>query len=479
LKVLAVAPECYPLIKTGGLADVVGALPGAVAPLGCDMRVLLPLYPAVTENVGKCKAIHAYDDLFGGQAMIIASETHGLNVFLLEALHLFDRPGNPYLGPDGKEWPDNHLRFAALSRVACDFGLGLVADWKPDVVHAHDWQAGLASAYLALSGAARPKTVTTIHNLAFQGLFPSRHLAALGLPAEAFAPDGLEYFGQIGFLKAGLVYSDAVTTVSPTYAMEIRTPALGMGLDGLLNARAEPVIGILNGIDLDIWNPAEDEAIETAYSARSLKKKAKNKIVLQQRFGLEERKDALLACVISRLTDQKGIDLIFEALPDFIEKGGQLALLGSGDAALEKLATASAAAFPGQVGAIIGYDEALSHRVQAGADMILIPSRFEPCGLTQLIGLRYGTLPLVARTGGLADTVIDANEAAVRAGAATGFQFAPTTAEALHFALERALQLYRQPDAWKAMQKHAMAQDVGWAASARRYMTLYESLCGS
>jgi starch synthase len=479
LKVLAVAPECYPLIKTGGLADVVGALPGAVAPLGCDMRVLLPLYPAVTENVGKCKAVHAYDDLFGGQAMIIASETQGLKVFLLEAPHLFDRPGNPYLGADGGEWPDNHLRFAALSKVAADFGLGLLPDWTPDVVHAHDWQAGLASAYLALSGKLRPKTVTTIHNLAFQGLFPATHLAALGLPASAFAPDGLEYFGQIGFLKAGLVYADAVTTVSPTYAMEIRTKALGMGLDGLLNARADPVIGILNGIDLDIWNPAEDEAIEAPYSARSPKKKAKNKAALQRRFGLEEKRDALLACVISRLTDQKGIDLIFEALPGFIEKGGQLVLLGSGDTALEKLAEDAAVEFAGHVGAVIGYDEDLSHQVQAGADMILIPSRFEPCGLTQLIGLRYGTLPLVARTGGLADTVIDANEAAIQAGSATGFQFAPTTAEALHFALERALQLYRQPDAWKAMQKRAMAHDVGWATSARKYIALYESLCGS
>jgi starch synthase len=478
LKVLAVSPECYPLIKTGGLADVVGALPGALAPLDCDMRVLLPLYPAVTENVGKCRAVHAYDDLFGGQAMVIASETRGLNVFLLEAPHLYDRPGNPYLGPDGEEWPDNHLRFAALSKVAADFGLGRVAEWRPDIVHAHDWQAGLAPAFLALSGEERPKTVTTIHNLAFQGLFPAKHLSEIGLPDQAFTPDGVEYFGRIGFLKAGLVYSDAVTTVSPTYANEIRTPALGMGLDGLLNAR-DGVTGILNGIDLDVWNPAEDEAIEKPYSARSLKKKARNKAALQQRFGLEERADAPLPCVISRLTDQKGIDLVLETLPDFIEMGGQLALLGSGDAALEKLAMDAATDNPGRVGTVIGYDEVLSHRIQAGADMILIPSRFEPCGLTQLIGLRYGTLPLVARTGGLADTVIDANEAAVQAGVATGFQFAPITAEAMRFALERAVRLYRQPDAWKTMQKRAMAQDVGWQVSAGQYMALYKRLCGS
>ncbi len=480
LNVLAVAPECFPLIKTGGLADVVGALPGALAPAGCDMRVLMPLYPAVTENVGKCKAVHAYDDLFGGQALIIASETAGLNAYLIEAPHLFDRPGNPYVGADGKEWPDNHLRFAALSRVAADFGLGLAGDWRPDIVHAHDWQAGLAAAYMRMSGETRsrktPKTVITIHNLAFQGLYPARHLAALGLPADTFTSDGIEYFGQIGFLKAGLIYSDAVTTVSPTYANEIRTPALGMGLDGVLNARPEPVTGILNGIDLDVWNPAEDEAIEEPYSTRRLKKKAKNKLALQQHFGLDEDPDALLACLISRLTDQKGIDLVFECLPGFIGKGGQLALLGSGDRALEKLATDAAAGYAGKVGTFIGYDETLSHRMQAGADMILIPSRFEPCGLTQLIGLRYGTLPLVARTGGLADTVIDANAAAVQARAATGFQFAPIDAETLGFTLERALDLYRQPEIWKGMQKRAMAQDVGWEASARQYMALYEGL---
>jgi starch synthase len=478
VKILAVSPECYPLIKTGGLADVVGALPGALAPLDCDMRVLLPLYPVVTENVGKCKAVHAYDDLFGGPAMIIASEAKGLKSFLLEAPHLFDRPGNPYLGADGREWPDNHLRFAALSKAACDIGLGLLRDWKPDIVHAHDWQAGLAPAYLALSGKTRPKTVTTIHNLAFQGLFPAAHMSVLDLPMTAFTPGGVEYFGSIGFLKAGLVYSDAVTTVSPTYANEIRTPELGMGLDGVLNARPH-VTGILNGIDLDVWNPAADEAIEVPYSARAPKKKAKNKGALQQRFALEEDPDAPLACVISRLTDQKGIDLIFEVLPDFVAMGGQLALLGSGDPALEKLATAAATDHPGRVGVVIGYDELLSHRIQAGADMILIPSRFEPCGLTQLIGLRYGTLPVVSHTGGLADTVIDANEAAVQAGVATGFQFAPITVDALRFALERAVGLYRRSDVWRSMQKHAMAQDVGWQASAQRYMALYESLLGS
>ncbi len=476
MKVLAVAPECYPLIKTGGLADVVGALPGALKPLDCDMRVLLPLYPQVTENVGKCKAVHAYDDLFGGQALIIASETGELETFLIEAPHLYDRPGNPYLRADGSEWPDNHLRFAALARVAADFGLGRVDGWAPDIIHAHDWQAGLTAAYLSGSGDDRPKTVMTIHNLAFQGLYPAGHLSALELAPETFTTDGLEYFNQIGFLKAGLVYSDAVTTVSPTYANEIRTPAFGMGLEGVLNARPEPVLGILNGIDTDVWNPAEDQIIPARYSARSPKKKLKNKAALQQRLGLAERPDAILACVISRLTDQKGINLLFKALPALVDGGGQLAVLGSGDPALEDLAKTASVRYPGNVGAHIGYDEALSHEIQAGSDIILIPSRFEPCGLTQLIGLHYGTLPLVSRTGGLADTVIDANDAAVRAGVATGFQFSPVNAETLAFALERALALYRRPSTWKSMVRCAMAQDVGWNASAKDYMALYESL---
>ena len=479
MKVLAVAPECYPLIKTGGLADVVGALPGALKPLDCEMRVLLPHYPQVTENVGKCKALYAYDDLFGGQALIIANKTGDLETFLIEAPHLYDRPGNPYLRADGSEWPDNHLRFAALSRVAADFGLGRIDGWKPDIIHAHDWQAGLTAAYLADQDEARPKTVMTIHNLAFQGLYPPDHLATLGLAPDMFTADGLEYFDQIGFLKAGLVYSDAVTTVSPTYANEIRTPAFGMGLDGVLNARSEPVRGILNGIDEDVWDPAEDEIITANYSVRSPKKKQKNKVALQQRFGLAERPDAMLACVISRLTDQKGIDLLFDALPTLIDGGGQLAVLGSGDPALEDLAKEASVRYPGHVGAHIGYDEALSHEIQAGSDVILIPSRFEPCGLTQLIGLRYGTLPLVSRTGGLADTVIDANDAAVRAGAATGFQFSPVDAETLDFALERALALYRQTRTWKRMVRCAMSQDVSWDSSAKDYMALYESLIRS
>ncbi|HEX6111553.1 MAG TPA: glycogen synthase GlgA, partial [Geminicoccaceae bacterium] len=480
MRVLFVTPECYPLIKTGGLADVAGALPRALGRLGCEVRVLLPAYPGVVEGLGDVEHVAEVPDLFGGPGNLVHGRTDGgIAVLALEAAHLFDRPGNPYLGPDGREWPDNHLRFAALSWAASRIGLGALGGWQPDLVHAHDWQAGLVPAYLRFAGGSRPQTVFTIHNLAFPGLFPAWLLGVLRLPATSFTIAGLEYHGWISFLKAGLQYADRITTVSPTYAREIRTPAQGMGFDGVLRERAGVLSGIVNGIDDEVWDPARDPHIEARYGVRRLKAKAINKRALQTRLGLDPRPDTLLVGVVSRLTEQKGLDLLLDVLPVLLGGGAQLALIGAGTAVLEQGFTAAARQHPGRLGAVIGYDEPLSHLIQAGADAIVVPSRFEPCGLTQLYGLRYGALPIVARVGGLADTVIDANQAALADGVATGFQFAPVTAEALGFALERALELHRTPAQWQAVQRRAMTRTVDWCAPAAAYHRLYRELLPS
>jgi phosphoglucomutase len=477
VRVLFVTPECYPLIKTGGLADVTGALPLALGALGCDVRVLLPAYPGVLERLAEVDSTTPVADLFGGPARVIGGRTaDGLAVLALEAAHLYNRPGNPYLGPDGKDWPDNHRRFGALAWVGSRVGLGQLDAWQPKLVHGHDWQAGLAPAYLSFAEGQRPATVMTIHNLAFPGLFGAAHMTELRLPHASFRLEGLEYHGKISFLKAGLHYAERLTTVSPTYAREIRTRDQGMGFDGLLRRRSADLCGIVNGIDAAVWNPAADPQIAATYDAERLGAKAINKQALQRRLGLDERSDALLFCVVSRLTEQKGLDLLLEVLPGLLAAGGQLAMLGAGDPLLEAGWRAAAAHHAGKVGVVFGYDEPLSHLLQAGADAIIVPSRFEPCGLTQLYGLRYGTLPIVARVGGLADTVIDANEAALADGVATGFQFAPVTAEALGFALERTFALYRQPARWQAAQRRAMTRKVDWSAPARAYLQLYQEL---
>jgi starch synthase len=429
--------------------------------------------------LGSTKRICDVDDLFGGTIRLLAGETpDGSAIIAIDAPHLYDRPGNPYLGEDGKDWPDNPFRFAALSWVASRIGLGLIDHWQPDIIHGHDWQAGLMPVYLG-ADEARPATVITIHNLAFQGVFPATLLSALQLPSSYFTVDGFEYYGQISFLKAGLSYADQLSTVSPSYAREICTPALGMGLDGVLRRRRAALTGITNGIDCGIWDPAKDPNIERTFSRRTLNGKTANKTALQARFALETEREALLFCVISRLTSQKGFDLLLEALPTIIENGGQLALLGSGDAGLEAAFSAAARDNPGRIGVVIGYDEPLSHQMQAGADAIIVPSRFEPCGLTQLYGLRYGTLPVVSRVGGLADTVIDANQAALSDGVATGFQFSPNSAAELCTALERAFELFADRQRWQSVQRRAMNAKVDWSVSAKAYADLYRHLYSS
>lgn len=483
--VLSVASELFPLIKTGGLADVAGALPAALAALGVGMRSLLPAYPVVVAALGgdAGRVVAELPDLPGGPARLRITRHASEALYLLDAPSLFDRQGNPYTGADGADWPDNGIRFGALAWAAAALGRGIDPDWRPVIVHAHDWQAGLAPAYLALAagplagaGGPPPKSVMTVHNLAFQGQFSPALLEPLGLPQAAFAVAGLEYYGSLGFLKAGLYYADALTTVSPTYAAEIQTPEQGMGLDGLLRGRAGDLEGIVNGIDETIWNPATDPLLPATYDAAGIERKQGNKEALQARLGLAPAPQALLACVVSRLTHQKGMDLLLEVVPDFLAAGGQLALLGSGEPALEAGFAALARAHPGRLACVFGYDEPLSHLLQGGADAILVPSRFEPCGLTQLYGLRYGTLPIVARTGGLADTVIDANHAALLMGVATGLQFAPVTAAALHQALMRARHLFAAGAPWREMQRTAMRQPVGWGVSAERYAALYRRL---
>lgn len=476
IKVLAVASEMFPVVKTGGLADVVGALPSVLKHHGIEMRVMLPGYPAVTGALKDAKTARVYEDLFGGKARLLAGRAHGVDLLVLDAAHLFDRPGNPYLGPDGKDWPDNWRRFAALASAAADTGKGEIAAFVPQIVHAHDWQAALSAAYLHFAAGPAAKTVVTVHNLAFQGHYPASVFSALKLPASAFAVNGVEYYGGVGYLKAGLHYADAITTVSPSYADEITTPENGMGLDGLLRLRRDRLTGIVNGIDTEVWNPASDPHLALTYVPRNfVQRRQVNKREIERRFGLDQD-DRPLFCVVSRLTGQKGMDLLVQCLDHLVGLGARLALLGAGEASLEADFAKATVRHKGRVGAVIGYDEALSHLLQGGADAILIPSRFEPCGLTQLYGLRYGCVPVVAHVGGLADTIVDANEAALEQGSATGLQFAPVDAPSLMRAIERSVRLYADRKAWNGIQKAGMRADVSWEKSAARYAMLYKNV---
>lgn len=479
---LSVASECAPLVKTGGLADVVGALPAALRAEGWALRTLLPGYRAVLTQCDGAAPVLTLDDLFGGPARVLAATVAGLDLLILDAPHLFDRDGSPYLDASGDDWADNDVRFAALSFAGAQIAARGVAEggarWLPELVHLHDWQAALVPEYLrahARPGVREVPTILTIHNIAFHGLAAYERLAALRLDPERFTPEGFEYYGHISALKAGLMGASKLTTVSPSYARELETPGFGMGLDGVIRTRRDDLSGILNGIDTVIWNPGTDPMIRPFRTPRG---KAANRAVLCADFGLSPDAPGPLAVVVSRLSAQKGLDLLLDALPALTGRGGQLALLGSGDRALENAWLAAARDMPG-VSVRIGYDEALSHRMYAGADAVLVPSRFEPCGLTQLYGLRYGAVPVVAQTGGLADTVIHANDAALRRGVATGLTHTPGDAGALRHALTQLCDLYANPGIWTALQKNAMQHPVDWTASSPQYARLYNSLTGS
>ncbi len=476
IQVLAVASEIVPLIKTGGLADVAGALPPAIAAAGAKTTTMVPGYPAVMQALTGAVAVHTFADLFGGPARVVRGNAGSLDIIALDAPHLFARAGNPYLGADGREWADNGIRFAGLGAAAAAIAAGLVPGMEFDILHAHDWQAAMAVVYLHFHDGPRPGSVLTVHNLAFQGRYPASLFPRLGLPDTAFALNGLEYHGDVGFLKGGLSFAGRITTVSPTYAREIAGIDNGMGLDGLLRHRAGVVSGILNGIDDTLWNPATDSLIPAQYGRGRTGKRPVNKAALQQRMGLEPNPDALLIGVVSRLTSQKGLDLLVDQIDSMVAAGMQLAVLGAGDPDLEQAFLAAAEWHLGSVGCIVGYDEPVAHLMQAGSDALLVPSRFEPCGLTQLYALRYGAIPVVSRVGGLSDSVIDANEAALVAGVATGIQFWPATADGLGTALHRLRTLWQDRPVWDRVQRNGMAADVSWRGSASRYVALYRSL---
>lgn len=480
-EVLSVTAEIFPLIKTGGLADVAGALPLALAREGVRVTTLVPGYPAVIAKLEAPRRIHRFSNLMGGPANLLQGHAGALELLVIDAPHLYERPGNPYLQAPGKAWPDNGLRFAALAKVAAEIGLGAVESYQPDLIQAHDWHAGLTPAYMHYARRSdrrlkgRP-VVLSIHNLAFQGRFPAELLGKLGLPQEAFAIDGVEYYGDIGFLKAGIQFASQVTTVSPSYAAEITTEEGGMGLGGLLKARTKRLVGILNGIDTEVWNPATDPDLKAQYTADTIERRAINKLAIQAQFGLRPDPDAPLFGILSRLTDQKGVDLLLEALPVLFGEGAQLVVCGQGEPRYEAAFAEAAERYPGAMGRFVGYREDLAHLIQGGADAILAPSRFEPCGLTQLCAMRYGAVPVVSRTGGLSDTIIDANTAGIARSAATGVQFAPATQDMLEDAIRRTCALYRDPVSWRRVQMNAMASDSSWRVSAAEYAAMFQRL---
>jgi starch synthase len=479
MQVLSVASEVYPLVKTGGLADVAGALPLALAKQGVAVKTLMPGYPAVMRIATDAAVRRSFDSLLGEKARVLEVRHEGLDLLVLDCPAFFDRAGGPYLDATGKDHPDNWRRFAALSKAGAIIAQeGLTEDtgaWRPDLVHVHDWQAAMVPAYMRYAPQPEVPSLVTIHNIAFQGRFGPDIFPHLELPAHAFAIDGVEYYGDVAFLKAGLQTSWGISTVSPSYAEEILTPEFGMGLEGLLAHREADLSGIVNGIDTDVWNPETDRLLGSTYSAASLKARADNKRLVAERFALDAN-DGPLFCVVSRLTRQKGMDVLAQAIDGLVAEGGSLAVLGSGEVALEEAFHAAAVRHPGRVGVIAAYDEPLSHLMQAGCDAIVIPSRFEPCGLTQLYGLRYGCVPVVSRTGGLNDTVIDASPAGLAAKAATGISFGPVTADSLARALRRAVRLYKDQKIWTGIQKQGMKSDVSWNRSAGLYAALFSEI---
>lgn len=476
LSVLFVASEVFPLIKTGGLADIVGSLPKALAAERIKVKVMLPAYPIVRERCGEMEEVGRLS-LLGHDVTLLAAHAAELDLILVHCPALFDRRGGPYLDETGSNHGDNWLRFAVLSMAAAEVTADGAGDWRPDIVHLHDWQAGLTAAYLRARGIDTP-TVTTIHNLAFQGQFPAGIFPFLGLPDHFFGIEGIEYYRDVSYLKAGLRYSDALTTVSPTYAREILTEDLGMGMAGVLQSRRGVLTGILNGIDQDIWDPRTDPTIPMNYDAQSLDRRVSNRQAVERQFGLSPGGGAIVS-VISRLTWQKGIDMLAPVVPGIIDHGARLVVLGDGDPGIVYPLLDQVRQYPGKVAVQVGYSEEAAHLLHAGSDIVLQPSRFEPCGLTQLYALKYGAVPVVSRTGGLAETVIDANEAATAAGAATGFHFAPGSLEDLYNALDRAFDAYASPTVWRRLQTQAMRTNFGWDRSAEQYARLYRSLVRS
>jgi starch synthase len=478
MQVLFVTSEIAPLIKTGGLADVSAALPAALHGMGVDVRVLLPGYPQVLKALPQLKFVTRFTELpnFPDVSLLVGALPDGVPLWVIDCPEMYSRGGGAYQDEHGIDWPDNAQRFGLLSRVAALLGSAdTPLEWKPDVVQCNDWQAGLTPAYLHFSRAPA-RSVMTVHNLAFQGVFPSGMAAELGLPKECFRVEGVEFYGNLSFLKAGLYYADHITTVSPSYAEEIQTEALGFGLQGFLTARRADLTGILNGIDTTEWNPAADPNIVAPYDAKNLQGKDANKRELQKRMGLHVNPKIPLFGLVSRFTEQKGLDMVLEIAPHLVTMPAQLVLLGTGDTGMQRTALELSHRYSGQVSTYVGFDESLSHLVEAGADIFLMPSRFEPCGLNQMYSQRYGTPPVVHATGGLIDSVVDCNETTLANGTASGFVFNNGSPLGLLAAAQRAAVAYHDKKKWQVLQRNVMSKDFGWTKSATAYRDIYERL---
>ncbi len=478
VKVLFAVSELSPYVKTGALADTASALPAALAGLGVDVRLLVPGYPQVIGGLKSRGRAATLPSLSGMPPAQLLASKHPSGVQLLViACDIYDRPGAPYQDAAGQDWPDNALRFGLLSYVAALLSTGASPfPWIPDLLHCNDWQTGLAPAYLRYVDSTRARTVMTAHHLADQGLFVADYAVRIGLPADAMSADGVGFNGQLGFLKSGLQFAERITTVSPSYAQEIQTAPLGMGLEDLLARRSDVVSGILNGIDTDTWDPDNDPYIERYYNAGRLAHKEDNRRALRARLGLPDRPEAPLFAMVGRLLDRKGVDVLAEVVPQLVDLPAQLVVLGSGEQRHEARFLSLAKQFPEQVSVKIGYDETLMHQIEAGADIALIPSRYEPCGVNQMYSQRYGTPPVVHATGGLKDSVVDASPATLAGKTATGFAFSPLTGDNLLHACIRAAELFRNRRSWRQLQKNGMARDFSWEGAATEYLELYRSL---
>lgn len=478
MRVLFATSEIYPLMKTGGLADVSASLPHALFELGVDIRLVMPAYADTLARLKSWQVVSELNLGVFGMARLLRSQMPDSPVplFLVEHPDFSTRVGNPYNDATGHAWPDNAERFTLFSR-ACEM-LALnqaMLDWQPDVVHGNDWQTGILLSLLRENPKAPPSLIT-IHNLAYQGVFDRATFDQLGLPASLWRPDAAEHWGEMNFLKAGLNAARKIATVSPSYAREIQTPTFGAGLDGLLRMRHADVVGMVNGIDMDEWDPAKDKYLAAAFSLATLENKALNKQALQVEMGLELDADALLIGMVGRMAEQKGLDVVLAAADQIMQRPVQLAMLGGGDQTLETGFQALMQRYPGRVSVRLGYNEGLAHRIEAGSDVFLMPSRFEPCGLNQLYSLRYGTPPIVHGVGGLNDTVIDTYEATLADGSANGFVMRNLDVPAILWGVSRALEFFQQPTVWQTLQAHGMSKDFSWTASAQQYLDLYQEL---
>jgi starch synthase len=475
-KILFVTSEAHPLIKTGGLADVLGSLPRALAELSQDVRIILPNYQSLNLTGDVWQVFSLRVDNRQINILETRLPDSDIPVWLVDCPEFFAYPGNPYTDPQGNPWPNNAERFALFCRIAVICAMDKIdQNWKPDIVHCNDWQSGLVPALLSLEK-NRPATVFTIHNLAYQGLFPASRMVSLNIPGQLWNPEGLEFHNMLSFIKGGLAYADRISTVSPTYAQEIQTPTFGYGLEGLLHYRSDDLVGIINGIDTQQWNPETDGYIPQRYNLDSLHDKVHNKTALQQRMGLPVNAHVPLFGLISRLVEQKGIDLVMDCLTEMVGMPMQFALLGSGDKAVEQRLQSLAQTYPDKIAVTLGYDESLAHLIEAGADIFLMPSRFEPCGLNQMYSQRYGTIPIVRKTGGLADTVTDTSVETLDNGTASGIVFNDANSGALLEAIKRVMLLHHSTEQWRNMQINAMRKDFTWRNSAEAYLRLYDGI---